>query len=40
MRSNLNDMQKRADAELEKINNDVKLKVTEEIKSLNLVQVV
>jgi SNF2 family DNA or RNA helicase len=38
--ANLRDLSKRKEADLEKINNDVQLKVTEEIKSLNLIKVV
>ena len=40
MNANLRDLQKRKEMDLERINRDVQLKVTEEIKSLNLVQVV
>jgi hypothetical protein len=40
MRSNLNERKRQMEDELEKINKDIQLKVTEEIKSLNLVQVV
>lgn len=40
MQANMRDLQKRKDADIERINHDVQLKVTEEIKSLNLVQVV
>ena len=40
MRANLRDLQQRREADLERINRDVQLKVTDEIKSLNLVQVV
>jgi hypothetical protein len=40
MRSNYQSLQQRRDEELEKINKDIQLKVTEEVKSLNLVQIV
>ena len=40
MRANLRDLQQRREADLERINRDVQLKVTDEIKSLNLVHVV
>ena len=40
LNANLRDLQKRKEKDLEKINRDVNLKVTEEIKSLNLVKVV
>ncbi len=40
MRANLRDLQQRREADLERINRDVQLKVTDEIKSLNLVLVV
>ena len=40
MRNNLQTLQQRRDEELEKINKDIQLKVTEEIKSLNLVHIV
>lgn len=40
MRTNLQTLIQRRDEELEKINKDVHLKVTEEVKSLNLVQIV
>ena len=40
LRANIRDLQRRKDADLERINQDVHLKVTEEIKSLNLVQIV
>lgn len=40
MRSNLRDLKERRENDLEKINRDVQLKVTNEIKSLNLVHVV
>ena len=39
-RRNLQSLQQRRDEELEKINKDIQLKVTEEVKSLNLVQIV
>ena len=40
MRANLRDLQQRKEADLERITRDVQLKVMDEIKSLNLVQVV
>jgi len=40
LRANLRDLQQRRDADIERINRDVQLKVMDEIKSLNLVQVV
>lgn len=39
MRANLRDLKLKRDSDLERINKDVQLKVTEEIKSLNLIQV-
>ena len=39
-RANLRDLLERREADLERINRDVQLKVTPEIKSLNLVQIV
>ena len=39
-RANLRDLLEKREADLERINRDVHLKVTPEIKSLNLVQVV
>lgn len=40
MRANLRDLKQKRESDLERINRDVQLKVTEEIKSLNLVQVI
>ncbi|MCQ2246555.1 MAG: DEAD/DEAH box helicase [Bacteroidaceae bacterium] len=40
MTANLRDLRQKRESDLERINKDVQLKVTEEIKSLNLVQVV
>ncbi len=40
MRSNLNSLTQRMELTLERINKDVQLKVTEEVKSLNLVKIV
>lgn len=40
MRANLRDLKQKRDSDLERINRDVQLKVTEKIKSLNLVQVI
>lgn len=40
LRANIRDLQRRKEADLERINRDVHLKVTEEIKSLNLVKIV
>lgn len=40
LRANLRDLMARMESDLERINHDVQLKVTEEIKSLNLVQVI
>ena len=39
-RANLRDLLDRKESDIERINRDVHLKVTQEIKSLNLVQVV
>ena len=39
-RANLRDLMDRKESDIERINRDVHLKVTQEIKSLNLVQVV
>jgi hypothetical protein len=39
-RANLRDLMERKESDIERINRDVQLKVTPEIKSLNLVQVV
>ena len=40
LKANLRDLKLRRETDLEKINRDVQLRVTEEIKSLNLVNVV